>query len=849
MYIDWIVSASTVYELPTNISNPKIVVDKDGNLYIVFTSTLTINTEGSYNRGGKDIIVLRVLFNGELSWITQGSEGNEFNSSGDEDGVTLDIDVNGDLIMAYTTTGNIGSNTRTGDTDIVLAKISKTDGHVIFIVQNSTINTTGQNIAPSIKCDNLENIYLAYSTNGNILEFTNTGGYDIVVHKIDKNGNVVHTNQTQNTLNFNTTGSEFNPKIICDSKNNIYITYTTTGKLSNNSKTANIDIVLSKFNSDCVCVWTKQNSLINSNFDNTKPTIALDNDENIILAYVSNDVKTKIIICKIDPDGNVLWRLLNNDYQSIENNTDPIIKVDNNGIILAYVTEGALYNDTRIGSTDVAYVSLDFDGNFIRHTQGDWINYSGINNSVDMSIDKYNKIYSVKLDTLEDISNLMVLRINQPDKFVISGIQHDEYKKSFTYYFDKEYKYEPYVTINIINTYTENKTFLWNTQINNISTSNIDFTITSKNSYDAPIPPVTLPMFYKLYGNTIGMTYILYGITPVFNVLDNQYTDGDKWYNAKRFFIQNNRQVVYNNGSIIIYENDDESLTLYDVKMGKSYDLHNTNSISKYTIDILITKGRKIIVYNGKINSKNQICFFFIKDNPSETTFGYIAHNKNVSDDKPIVVYQENINMFSIFFRVSNGDILVATASADINHVIEYYEWVLAPFRLYNIESFNVMCDEIYYYIACCVYANNKYYIKFIKLSYNEGNFTKLSTSILNNYQISHITIFKEKIDNIITFTYYNINNQACDYARIDVGGEYIFVENGTVDSNAPSQYCDIIVSGDVTRIIYIKNNEVYVKRMSLNIFSPVHILYKFSESIVPIYDIEINVIGFRLVG
>jgi hypothetical protein len=106
-----------------------------------------------------------------------------------------------------------------------------------WVKQNPIFNTGSSDRNPIIVNDTSGNIYCSYFFNSNPLGQTpvpppeggtNSGNNDIVVFKLDKNGNHMWNLQSSS---FNTIGSEEHPHIAMDNENYIY----NTSKLRNYS--------------------------------------------------------------------------------------------------------------------------------------------------------------------------------------------------------------------------------------------------------------------------------------------------------------------------------------------------------------------------------------------------------------------------------------------------------------------------------------------------------------------------------------------------------------------------------------------------------------------------------------
>ncbi len=64
-----------------------------------------------------------------------------------------------------------------------------------WIRQSAVMNSNGQNGSQSIISDSSGNIYVAYTSDGSVSSGTNKGRLDVVVFKMNTNGNVVWIKQ------------------------------------------------------------------------------------------------------------------------------------------------------------------------------------------------------------------------------------------------------------------------------------------------------------------------------------------------------------------------------------------------------------------------------------------------------------------------------------------------------------------------------------------------------------------------------------------------------------------------------------------------------------------------------
>ena len=114
---------------------------------------------------------------------------------------------------------------------------------VQWVKQQSTFNTSGSDITPSIAVDPAGNSYTAYSTNGTVLGQTNTGSNDIVVFKLSPSGTFLWVIQQPT---FDTYAGDVHPDIAVDSAGNSYIAYETSGHVQGRTSAGFTDIVVFK---------------------------------------------------------------------------------------------------------------------------------------------------------------------------------------------------------------------------------------------------------------------------------------------------------------------------------------------------------------------------------------------------------------------------------------------------------------------------------------------------------------------------------------------------------------------------------------------------------------------------
>lgn len=320
--------------------NPKIAVDNLNNVYIAYSTIGTVT--GGVNSGNYDIVVFKMDSDGNVLWTLQEPS---FNTILEESLPAIAVDVNGNAYITYVTSGTV-ANTNSGNKDIVVMKVS-TSGTLLWTTQNALFNTTENDLYPRIVVDQMGNSYITYGTDGVI-----SGGVNswtaIVVFKIDTNGNVVWTRQQ---ASFNTTDNNYAPTIAIDNTNNIYVTYQSDGVVSGGTPSGSYDIVVFKMDSDGNLLWIQQQPSFNTTLLDFAPVIAVDNNSNVIVAYNTNGVvnggvltgSTDIVLFKLDTNGVFQWIEQQAAFNTNSSANYPEINADASGnIYVTYSTRGTI---------------------------------------------------------------------------------------------------------------------------------------------------------------------------------------------------------------------------------------------------------------------------------------------------------------------------------------------------------------------------------------------------------------------------------------------------------------------------------------------------------------------------
>ena len=273
----WIKQNSS-FNTTANDYQPEITVDTNENIYVTYFTEGT--TSGQSLIGGQDVVLFKMNRDGIVQWIEQNNIMNTVNTD-DFPFVTTDYD--GNILIAYSTLGTASGQTLTGGIDIVILKFDPT-GSVLWIRQNSIFNTIVDDFSTTVITHSIGNIYVTYATSGTTSGNTSTGNEDIVVLKMNTDGTVLWIRQ--NSL-MNTNANSRVPSATIDKYDNLYVSYSTIGTSSGQINTGGQDIVVFKMNSEGDVQWIRQNSFMNTSLDDVIPSVSIDQYGNIYVAYIT----------------------------------------------------------------------------------------------------------------------------------------------------------------------------------------------------------------------------------------------------------------------------------------------------------------------------------------------------------------------------------------------------------------------------------------------------------------------------------------------------------------------------------------------------------------------------------
>ncbi len=341
-----------------NDYNPSIVVDSVGACYVSYHTDGTVS--GGVNTGTTDIAVLKMSTDGDLLWIHQ-----PMNSAGTNSDPSMVLDSLGNVYITYQTSATLSGGTFMGGAyDIAVLKMAP-NGTVLWVRQQSAMSSTGDDNSPSIGVDSADNIYVTFQSDGTISGGTNNGGSDIVVFKMASDGTLLWINQ-QTAMS--TSDADIEPALAVDSAGNCYVSYHSASTVSGGTFLGGThDIVVFKLSTTGDLLWIKQQASMSTSGADIDSSIAVDLSGNCYVAYGStgtvsggvNSGASDIVVFKLATDGSVQWIKQEAAMNSAGDDLRPTIALDSNGFLyVAYQTTGQVSGGTNAGLNDIVVMKF-----------------------------------------------------------------------------------------------------------------------------------------------------------------------------------------------------------------------------------------------------------------------------------------------------------------------------------------------------------------------------------------------------------------------------------------------------------------------------------------------------------
>lgn len=406
MSVQWIQQQAR-FNSPLNELNPQMVVGSSGYLYIAYGTDGAIS--GQINYGSTDIAIMKMATStGTCQWVWQSRD---LNTAFEEQYPHIDVHhATGYVYVSYETRGKVSGQTNTGLSDIVVTKIDPTTGSEVWVTQKSTFNTVSTEEYSGISIDqNTGNIFVSYHTFGTVSGQSRVGDWDIIILKLEPlNGDVLWVRQ-ESVLNSVLSEWPFYHTITMCPSGYIYLTYTTEGTISGQTMTSLVqDIVVAKLEtSSGQCLWIQQQPSFNTLGDNMLPSIETDNQGNCYVAYTTNGEVASgqtntggydVVVFKLDATtGQCQWVTQQPTFNTVDDEAYDAVDlvVNSNGqVIVAYDTYGTVSGQTNTGYQDVAIAVFEpTNGTCIYVYQQPTFNGDDYNFNASIDIDTQSYVY------------------------------------------------------------------------------------------------------------------------------------------------------------------------------------------------------------------------------------------------------------------------------------------------------------------------------------------------------------------------------------------------------------------------------------------------------------------------
>ena len=357
--VQWIRNTNAISTI-ANDAYPQVALDAQSNLYITYVVGAPVS--GGTHMGGWDVVLTKLDTFGNVQWSRQ----NPFlNSTGDEQFVFIATDPAGNSYIAYQVSGAVSGGTFLGGSrDIAVAKFN-TNGTLVWLKQQAAWNTTGTENIGGIAIDSAANVYVTYTTSGTVSGGALRGGNDVVVIKLNTNGDLQWIRQDPI---LNTTSSEYGPSLTIDFNGDICLSYATQGTVSGGIFAGSTDVAVAKMNSITgALIWAKQYRDMNSTGNDERVRLVCDSTNNIYIAYrtggtISGGVfagSSDIAVAKLDTNGALLWIKAPTMAQTVGTDDFPTIGIDAYGnLYVAWYGTGAASGGIYLGGSDIIVMKL-----------------------------------------------------------------------------------------------------------------------------------------------------------------------------------------------------------------------------------------------------------------------------------------------------------------------------------------------------------------------------------------------------------------------------------------------------------------------------------------------------------
>ena len=275
----------------------------------------------------------------------------QFESDTFESGSGITVDSSDSVYVTGTTSGSL-FGTIAGESDAFVIKYD-TNGNKVWAKQ---FGSDHQEWGNDITVDSSDSVYVTGTTSGSLFG-TIAGESDAFVIKYDTNGNKVWAKQ------FGSDKHDGSNNIAVDLSNNVYVTGTTSGSISD-INVGSDDAFVAKYDTEGNKVWAKQ---FGSDLLVEGIGVAVDSSGNVYVTgyakgnlFGTNTGVMDAFVIKYDTNGNKVWgKQFGSDLRDI--GFDIAVDSADNVYVTGH-TDGDLFG-TNTGAYDIFVVKYNSDGN------------------------------------------------------------------------------------------------------------------------------------------------------------------------------------------------------------------------------------------------------------------------------------------------------------------------------------------------------------------------------------------------------------------------------------------------------------------------------------------------------